>query len=60
VKPERPAREHSGVRRLVVPLVLTVTVVGAAVAALSSSAGCGNDAPTVDAGRDAAPDVPIV
>ena len=42
------------------PLVLTVTIVGAAAAALSSSAGCGDDKPTVDAGRDGAPDVPIV
>lgn len=43
------------------PLVLTVTVVGAAAAALSSSAGCGDDTtPQVDAGRDGAPDTPIV
>jgi hypothetical protein len=54
-------REHSRVRRLVVPLVLTVTVVGAAIAVVSSSAGCDDDSsPSIDAGRDAAPDTPIV
>jgi hypothetical protein len=61
VKLERPVREHSRVRRLVVPLVLTVTVVGAAIAVVSSSAGCDDDAsPSIDAGRDAAPDTPII
>jgi len=48
------------VRRLVVPLVLTVTVIGAAAAALSSSTGCGDDTPAADAGRDGAPDTPII
>ena len=47
-------------RRVVVPLVLTVTVIGAAAAALSSSTGCGDDKPAVDAGRDGAPDTPII
>ncbi len=60
MKSERSSRERAGVRRVVVPLVLTVTVIGAAAAALSSSIGCGNGKPTVDAGRDGAPDVPIV
>jgi len=50
----------STVRRLVVPLMLTVTVLGAAAVALSSTVGCGDDPPHPDAAVDAAPDTPIV
>jgi hypothetical protein len=53
-------REKRRVRRVVVPVVLTVTVLGAAVAALSSTIGCGDDAPQHDAAVDGAPDTPLI
>jgi hypothetical protein len=47
-----------------VPVVLGVTVLGAAVAAVAATSGCGEDAPvhdaSIDAPLDAAPDTPIV
>ena len=42
------------------PAVLSVAVLAAAVAAVATSVGCGDDAPAVDASVDAAPDTPIV
>jgi hypothetical protein len=54
------ATKQQTVRRLVVPVALTVTLVGAAVAALSTTVGCGDDAPVHDAAVDGAPDTPIV
>jgi hypothetical protein len=51
--------EKRRVRRVVVPVVLTVTVLGAAAAAMSS-VGCGDDAPQADAAVDSAPDTPII
>jgi hypothetical protein len=58
VKSEK-AVEKRRVRRLVVPVVLTVTVLGAAAAAVSS-VGCGDDVPAADAAVDSAPDTPII
>lgn len=52
-------RTRRPLRRLVVPVVLTVTVIGAAVTALSASIGCGDDT-TTDAAVDGAPDTPII
>jgi hypothetical protein len=60
MKDELSSRDHGRVRRLVVPVVLTVTVVSAAVAALSSTVGCGESKPVADAAVDGAPDTPIV
>jgi hypothetical protein len=61
VKRERDVlTKQRTVRRLVVPVVLGVTVLGAAAAAVSATAGCGDDAPVHDASVDAAPDTPIV
>jgi hypothetical protein len=50
-------------RRLVIPLVLAATVMGAAAAAVSTTGGCGNDhSPRMDAGilGDRPVDTPIV
>jgi hypothetical protein len=58
VKSEK-AVEKRRVRRLVVPVVLTVTVLGAVATALSS-VGCGDDVPAADAAVDSAPDTPII
>ena len=46
--------------RLVVPVVLSVAVLAAAVAAVATSIGCGDDAPSRGRRLDAAPDTPIV
>jgi hypothetical protein len=47
-------------RRLVVPIALAITVVGA-IAAMSSSVGCGDNKPHPDAAaHDATPDTPII
>lgn len=47
-------------RRLIVPVALTVAAIAGAAAAVSTSTGCGDDAPPADAGVDTAPDTPIV
>jgi len=47
-------------RRLIVPVALTVAAIAGAAAAVSTSAGCGDDAPPADASVDTAPDTPIV
>jgi len=48
------------IRRLIVPVALTVAAIAGAAAAVSTSAGCGDDAPPADASVDTAPDTPIV
>ena len=54
-------RHASNLRRLIVPVVLTVTVLCAAAVTVSTSAGCGKDKPGVDASLgDGGPDTPIV
>src|SRR5262249_45984011 len=50
----------SSVRRLVVPLVLAVAVIGTVAAVATTSTGCGDDAKPRDAGVDAPIDGPIV
>ncbi len=58
-------RERGRVKRLVVPVALTVVTLGAvasiggALAGLAG-AGCGDSTPHVDAAVDSAPDTPIV
>lgn len=53
-------------KRLLVPVTLTVVTLGAvatlggALAGLAANAGCGDDSPRVDAGTDGMPDTPIV
>jgi len=47
-------------RRLIVPVALTVAAIAGAAVAVATSAGCGDDAPPADASVDAAPDTPIV
>jgi len=48
-------------RRLVLPLVLAVTTVGAIAALSTTTSGCGDDGPTVDASTsDGQPDTPII
>jgi len=51
--------EHRKLRRLVVPLALTIATIAAATTI--ASAGCGDDGPTpsVDARVDAPPDAPL-
>jgi hypothetical protein len=58
VKSEKTAEKRRA-RRLVVPVVLTMTVLGAVATALSS-VGCGDDVPRADAAVDSAPDTPII
>jgi hypothetical protein len=60
VKSPREESVRRTVKRLVVPVVLTVTVLGAAAVALSSTVGCGDDSPQHDAAVDSAPDTPLI
>jgi hypothetical protein len=54
-------RERVKARKLVVPLVLTVSVVAGALTVTSMNVGCGDDAPPADAGTgDGMPDTPII
>jgi len=54
---ERPSNP---VRRLVVPLVLAITIVGTVAAVTTTSSGCGDNAGPSDAGVDTPPDTPII
>lgn len=48
-------------RQLIVPLALAVGIVSTAMAVATTTAGCGDDGPRVDAGTgDGMPDTPII
>lgn len=48
-------------RRLIVPVVLVVSVVGAIATLSATAGGCGSSKPSVDAALiDATPDTPVV
>jgi hypothetical protein len=53
-------KDRRKLRRVVVPVVLAVTIVGTVAAVATTSVGCGDNGAPADAAVDTLPDTPII